>query len=241
MWANLLKIRWFAVVASLLMLSGISPIHADEVVRFPFPVLDAAWSPDGAVYAILDNQGNLTVVSPVQQTAVFQFSGATTLATAAVEWSPQGDQLAAGIGSNVFIWDSENWELIHQFVAGNPNGFIPFDKTEIPEGIVNIRWSVDSHYIVTGSSSYITTVWDTQAARIIYQAPDSSGGGPGRVWLSDDGWMSDGVSKLNAFTGELVRLSPSESQYGFTALRKMERPNLAPITPKSLGALLMGF
>lgn len=180
-------------------------------------ILDMAWSPDGDMIAIVNDSGTLNITLSDQITPVFQFTQLTTLVDAAVEWSPQGNYLAAGIGNSVFIWDSEHWQLIHQFIAGDPDGIINYYTPEIPEGIANIRWSLDGHYVVVGSLSYITTVWSQTESRILYQALDASSGGPGRVWLSGDGWMSDGTSKRNAFTGEYFRPSQDENPNVFVA------------------------
>src|SRR5690606_30546865 len=100
----------------------------------------------------------------------------------------------------VYIWETTTWQLVHQFVGGDSDGYVLLAGMfeEIPEGIASITWSGDSRYVVSGSLSYLTTAWDNQEAQVIYQAPDGSGGGPGRVWL-EDGWMGDGATRLNAF------------------------------------------
>src|SRR5690606_30702732 len=97
-----------------------------------------------------------------------------------------------------------------------PSGFFTWGPTDnIPEGVQTITWSVDGRYVVVGTYSYETSVWDNEEARLIFREGDLSGGGPGRVWLNDDGWMGNGASKLNAFTGELALPSTEDNQHAF--------------------------
>jgi WD40 repeat protein len=181
-------------------------------------ILDIAWSPNGDLIAMIDDSGTLNVTLSDQVTPVFQFAVTVpTLFDATVAWNPDGSLLAVGIGYQVYILETTTWQLLHQFVGGDSDGYTillgRFEET--PEGIVSINWSSDSRYVVSGSLSYLTTVWDNQSEQVIYQAPDGSGGGPGRVWLDHEGWIGDGATRLNIFSNEIVVPSVEDIQYRF--------------------------
>lgn len=178
-------------------------------------VLDVAWSPSGDMIATIDDSGTLNITLSDQTTPVFQFSRPAILLEGAVEWNPQGDRLAAGIGNRMYIWDvGSSWQLLYEYEVGLPSGFFTWGLVDnIPEGVQTITWSLDGRYIVVGTYSYETSVWDTQEAQLIFREGDLSGGGPGRVWLGNDGWMGDGATKLNAFSGEIVIPSVEDIQY----------------------------
>lgn len=104
----------------------------------------------------------------------------------------------------------------------------------IPEGVQTITWSVDGQYVVVGTYSYKTSVWDMQQGQLIFRDGDLSGGGPGRAWLSNDGWMGDGANKLNAFSGEYLYPSVEDNQRAFGGSNE-ERPNRDRTILKLLG------
>ncbi len=179
-------------------------------------ILSVAWSPDGTLLASIADNGTIRVADPDQNALTFQFALTVSIPSAAVAWSSNGDSMAAGVGNQVYIWNTNTWQLTHQFTAGDLDGFFTPDGAlvEIPEGMRSITWSDDSRYVITGSLSYLTTVWDNEESRVSYQAYDGSGGGPGRIWLGD-GWLGDGATKLNVFSGELILLAPDEIQNTF--------------------------
>ncbi len=116
----------------------------------------------------------------------------------------------------MYIWDVGSWQLLHEYEVGSPNGAFTFGPIDnIPEGVQTINWSLDGGYVVVGTASYETSVWDMHIAQLVYRKGDASGGGPGRVWLGDDGWMGDGANKLNAFTGERLLPSIEDNQHAF--------------------------
>lgn len=179
-------------------------------------ILDIAWSPDGTMLARIGDDGIFNVTVPSQNITLFQFARPSTLVKATVAWSPLGDRLAAGIGNRMYIWDVESWQLLYEYEVGSPSGFFTWINVDsIPEGVQTITWSVDGRYVVSGTYSYETSVWDTQQGEMIFRKGDLSGGGPGRVWLSDGGWMGDGANKLNAFSGEYLLPSVEDNQRAF--------------------------
>ncbi len=200
-----LKLQLFLTTITLLMLSILPSAGSAQAVE---PViLDLNWSPDGTLLAVVSDDGSLNVAFPSQNRNIFQFMRPIDiLPKAAVVWSPQGNLLAAGIGNRMYIWEVDSWQLLYEYEVGLPSGFFTWGNVDsIPEGVQTITWSLDARYVVVGTNSYETSVWDTQAGILIYRAGDLSGGGPGRVWLSDDGRMGDGATWLNAFTGERTR------------------------------------
>ena len=179
-------------------------------------ILDIAWSPNGTMLVSIEVNGRLYVMMPSQNNIVFQFTRPSTLLKAAVAWSPLGDRLAVGIGNRMYIWDVASWQLLYEYEVGSPTGFFTWiDVDNIPEGVQTITWSVDGRYVVVGTSSYETSVWDAQEGQLIFRDGDLSGGGPGRVWLSNDGWMGDGANRLNAFSGEYLYPSVEDNQHAF--------------------------
>lgn len=214
------KICWLGVILTILLSIGaVSLVQVSYASSSSIPLLDVAWSPSGDLYAVIDQQGSMTVIDSTQTASIFQFAGASLdLFGAAVSWNPDGSLLAAGIGYQVYIWETTTWELVAQYSAGVQDGqaFSPYYGEELPEGILNITWSRDSRYVVSGSVGYLTTVWDNLERQIIYQNFDLSGGGPGRVWLGN-GMLGDGSTLLNATTGQVTYFSPSEIPNRFGA------------------------
>ena len=206
---------WFITLLPLLLAFGI-PSHARTSPETARTILAVSWSPDGQIYAYVDDRGNLAVVDPRQTETVFQFSGGVSdLLHAAAEWSPDGTRLAAGIGYQVYLWDTATWELSAQFRGGWAE-YIMFEAvSEYREGIDSITWSTDGRYLIIGSLGYLTTVWDTQKSKVLFQEFDPSGGGPGRVWLDDGFWMGDGATKRHALTGEIARSDDSARPHRF--------------------------
>lgn len=184
---------------------GGTPASAQDA---PPPIMAVQWSPNGQEYAVLDALGLLRVFRTFDYALEFSSSTPThLLPRASLAWNPDGTHLAAGIGYQVLIWETASWSLTAQFISGEPDGeaFIPEDQIHYPECVFSLNWSRDGRYLIAGSAGSITSVWDFEQSTLIRQSLDLSGGGPGRVWLGDgDGWMSDGVSRLNAFTGEFV-------------------------------------
>lgn len=183
------------------------------LAQYPLSViLDIAWSPDSQMLATLDSSGSLIVRELNQAEPVFQFTRPSELLKAAIAWNSKGDQLVAGIGNRAYIWQVPSWQLLHEFEVGLPSGFFTWGSSEdIPEGVQTITWSSDDRYVVVGTYSYQTSVWDTQEAHLIFQEGDLSGGGPGRVWLND-GWLGDGANKLNIYTNEAI-LTPASASF----------------------------
>ena len=192
------------------------------------PVLDLEWSPNGELLATLDAGGTLNVTRANDGYLQFEFQRPLLLIKAAVVWSPQGDLLAAGIGNRMYIWETTSWILLWEYEVGLPSGYFTRGPLEnIPEGVSTIRWSLNSRYVVVGTHSYQTSVWDTQAGELIFREADLSGGGPGRVWLNEDGWMGDGANQLNAFTGEYAFPNPTvNNAVSGTAEGGTTEPNL---------------
>lgn len=192
---------WF--ITLLLFASGLS--HAQTSPTTSRAILAVSWSPDGQTYAYVDDRGNLAVVDPHRTATIFQFSGGVSnLLHASAEWSPDGTRLAAGIGYQVYLWDTATWELSAQFVAGESDGQAYSEYFGIlTEGVTTLSWNFESRFVASASISSITTVWDDQDGRIIYQEIDLSGGFPGRVWL-DEEMLTDGGTNLNPFSDETV-------------------------------------
>ncbi|MBE7511186.1 MAG: WD40 repeat domain-containing protein [Anaerolineales bacterium] len=203
------------LVAITLVLFSIHPV-VGSAQNVEAVLLDVAWSPDGTMLASIANDGTFNITVPSQNTTVFEFARPSTLVKAAVAWNPLGDRLTVGIGNRMYIWNVETWQLLHEYEVGLPSGFFTWiDVDNIPEGVQTITWSLDGRYVVAGTYSYETSVWDTQQGQLIFRDGDLSGGGPGRVWLNNDGRMGDGANWLNAFTGDRTRPPTEDIQRRF--------------------------
>jgi WD40 repeat protein len=211
---KLLKFCILLVTITLVLFSVLPIVGAAQNIGTV--LLDVAWSPDGTMLSSIRDDGTFSVTMPSQNSTIFEFSRPSTLVKAAVAWSPLGDCLAAGIGNRMYIWDVESWQLLYEYEVGLPSGFFTWGNVDnIPEGVQTITWSVDGRYVVVGTYSYETSVWDAQEGQLIFRDGDLSGGGPGRVWLNNDGRMGDGANWLNAFTGERTRPSVEDIQRRF--------------------------
>jgi hypothetical protein len=206
---NHTKPQWLALFVCLLLLPMPSASHLNELEAPDFPILDVEWHPNGNAYAVVDDHGNVIVLNSGDATKHFQFDGTDEmLFMAAVSWNSDGTLLAAGIGHQVYIWETSFWKLKAQFTAGNSDGRAYSEFLgELPEGVTTLSWRADSQFLAAASVSSITTVWDDQNKTILYQEFDGSGGLLGRLWLNNE-ILTDGITNLNPFSGEETRNNP---------------------------------
>lgn len=174
--------------------------QADDLFPVPNLILDVAWSPNGDVYAMIDNQGTLLIIDRTHDTAIFEFSGGTSiLFYANLAWNSNGTMLAAGIGNQMYVWDSQTWELLSQYLAGSPDNPVYVEHFgNLSEEVTAISWSPDDRYVSSWSVGAIMTIWDHQTSMVVYQDLDELGHFQGRIWF-DDNILSNGWSNLDPF------------------------------------------
>jgi WD40 repeat protein len=103
--------RFTAHLAAVALASLICISVGTSRAQTPIPPQPASiraldWHPDGSLLARVFQNGTLEVVDTTMtpEFAVFTFSNGIAPASA-LRWSHSGDQLAAGIGNNVHVWD----------------------------------------------------------------------------------------------------------------------------------------
>lgn len=80
-----------------------------------------AWSPDGTMFASAGLDSKVQVVNAATGKVEVDLPGDDSYLT--VEWSPDGNRLAAGTGNNtVIVWDTQQWEAILEVPSGCTEG-----------------------------------------------------------------------------------------------------------------------
>lgn len=125
------------VLCALLVGTGQAPENLPIRTHSPLAVLDVQYSPDGQSLARVYAEGRLEVLDASSQRIILEdmVELPNPLLRAKVDWSPTGDRLAAGIGSQVYICDVQNRRLQQTVDAGGTEPFVYFeDGSYIPEG-----------------------------------------------------------------------------------------------------------
>jgi WD40 repeat protein len=94
------------------------------------------WSPDGERFAVLERGGFLVydVIADRIETTVTVATGNSYV----LRWSPDGSLLATG-GSNIYIWDTEIWEVVGVISRSG--------------GVARLQWSADGQHIFSERGS----------------------------------------------------------------------------------------
>ncbi len=95
------------------------------------------WSPSGDAIAVGTEGDGLKVYDAETLDVVFDFTdGSATVH--AVEWSPSGAKLAAGIGNEIYVWQTSNYQLLYT-LTGHTNP------------VESLAWSPDETELVSGN------------------------------------------------------------------------------------------
>ncbi|MBK8032859.1 MAG: hypothetical protein IPK17_25945 [Chloroflexi bacterium] len=164
--------------------------------RPPLAVLDVQYSPDGPYLALVYADGRLEVLDASSQRIILEdmVELPNPLLRAKVDWSPTGDRLAAGIGSQVYIWDVQNRRLLQTVEAGGAESLVYFeDGAYVPEGFVSLQWDSTGALLLAKSVSSRFTVWSIEHQAFIVDRVFGNNPVP-IVWLVDDRRISNGQS-----------------------------------------------
>ncbi len=170
----------------------------------------AAWSPagdwlmtaadDGRLlrWPIRDGQINEPVQTLVGHSASGEWAGA-------VAWSPDGDRLATGLGSRVFVWDAATARLIRTLTAHT--------------GLVNaLAWSPDGSRLASASRDETAIIWDAETGERVTTLEGHADAVAAVVWSPDGGRVAtagsfdDSVIIWDASTGERLRTITAGSE-----------------------------
>ena len=117
------------------------------------PVMDAAWSPDGAQLASGHEDGNILLWDAATGDTLARLSGHTDAVTQ-LAWSPDGRLLASGSrDSDVIVWEAE---------AGQPVRTVG-EHTDVVE---SLAWSPDGRVLASGSRDGTINLWDTDSGAL---------------------------------------------------------------------------
>lgn len=190
-------------------------------------IWDAAWSPDGALLAVANPNGQVYIYD-ISGELLDTFQGHKQRATS-VAWSPDGNILAsAGYDTFIRFWDVKKGELLHEMdllvgpvgdIEWQPNGthlaIAGFDTIQIWDtisykpitngvagNILDLEWSPDGSYFAFGSANA------AGIARIDGDQFDVSSflinGEPTTMRTSSVSWNSDGTQVVSTNEDEGV-------------------------------------
>lgn len=119
------------------------------------------WSPDGEYIAFIRHNGIVGIVDPENPLSVIALPSTPTEAYD-IEWNPAEDQIAAGIGETVYIWNTDTGEILERL-----DGHL--------STISSVAWNADgSRLVTTDQFSYPNIfVWNTETspAQFVFNIP----------------------------------------------------------------------
>ncbi|HEX2620303.1 MAG TPA: hypothetical protein VHL11_09155 [Phototrophicaceae bacterium] len=183
-----------------------SEIHV--LNRPPLTILDIQYSLDGQQIARVYADGRLEVLEA--DTGEITLTDAPTLPnplfSASIDWSPTGDRLATGIGSQVSMWDMKQGKLLETVKAGGDEPLIHEEGNDyLPESFTSVLWDSTGTLIVAESMGPRFTVWSIEKHNFIFDLTIGTNPAP-VVWLPGEQRISTGVSFLDLQTQKLVVL-----------------------------------
>ncbi|MDX2162265.1 MAG: WD40 repeat domain-containing protein [bacterium] len=195
---RMLRSVLFTLLLCVLLVGTGQAQNSQQVIRNlpPMAVLDVQYSPDGRYIARVYAQGRLEVLEAASNRTVLEDTVALPhpLQRAKVDWSPTGDQLAAGIGAQIYIWDVGTTQLLETINAGGSEPLVYFeDGSFIPEGFVSLQWNSTGLLLMAKSMSSRFTIWSKD--QLVFIVDQVTGNNPVPiVWLADDRHISNGTS-----------------------------------------------
>jgi WD40 repeat protein len=177
--------------------------------RPAFTVLDVAYRPDGVQLAQVTATGYLEVLDVATERVVFDLKVELpyNLARAKLDWTPQGDILAAGIGARIYLWVVETGEVTEILPDGADNILIEREAGySTPEGFVSINWDSTGTLLMAQSVGSRYMVWSKE--RNSFTFDQFFGNNPIPVtWISDNQKISNGEVHIDVETAERIVLN----------------------------------
>jgi hypothetical protein len=141
-------------------------------------VKDLHWNPvDSNEIAIAYQDGRIELHNLTTQTSEQIGASQTTqpLQFVKIAWHPQGQFLAAGIGSTVYIWQKvgTSFQLYDQILAGNADAIAHLESGDAPESIYSMDWSHDGSKLAISATGGLLTVWQLINHQILAGGPSN--------------------------------------------------------------------
>lgn len=187
----------------LLLLMGLLPQNVQAQSRFHIQAI--AWDASGQRYAYTTREGVL-VITDLQGNEQFRFdAGLSDLYNAAVEWSPDSRLLAAGLGNQLYIWETTNWQTVGQVLVGDPSGlaYVEAFGDDVPDMVDSISWNDDASLLSVYTLSNTFSIWDISNQTMLYQS-DSPLGYPFGFDFIDDHFLTNGIANFDLTTHEFT-------------------------------------
>lgn len=188
---------------TLLYLARSFVLAQTDIFHIPaFTLLDVAYSPNSVYVAYVYADGRLEVVNSITNDIVLKDKPqlSYSLLKARVDWSPTANILAAGIGTQVFIWDIGNVQLLQTIFVGDDSDLVSREGDYfVSEGINSLQWSSTGSLLLAQSLSSRYTIWSLQAQDFIFD--EFIGNNPVPVvWLTDNRSISNSHTVVDVFT-----------------------------------------
>jgi WD40 repeat protein len=205
-----------AALLGLLLLIVAAITAQNDIPIFHRPtlaVLDVKYSPDAHFLARVYANGRVQVINMFLNTAKKEIIFETSvdlphpLVSARVDWSPNGTLLAAGIGSNIYIWDIPSARLLETIPAAGEDPLVLREADYyVPEGFSSLEWDSTGTRLMAQSESWRYTIWSTEQQEFIFDLTIGNESRP-VVWLPGETHISYYDNYLDIAIQELVSRS----------------------------------
>ena len=178
-------------------------------------IQSVVWSPDGRRLATENNDNTVTIWSSRKHVPLGILLPTTTGTLSGVEWSPDGLQIAGGLGNAVQVWDARQGTSTHtlmghtdwvRYVAWSPDGklivSISHDKTakiwnandgtllhtlEHEMEVETVSWSPDGTQIASAGDDNLISIW-TVSDGALFRTIDTHA-----EWIIGLSWSPEGT------------------------------------------------
>jgi WD40 repeat protein len=207
----------FLILIGLMFVGSAYSAQSDVPIlnRPPQTVLDVEYSPDGNYLARVFAEGRLEVFEVVSNRIIIEDSAVLphSLLRAKIDWSPKSDLLAAGIGSQVYIWNVMDGQLLETIKVGGEESLIYTESGyAVPQGFHSVEWDSTGNLLRAHSTSSRHIVWSIEQQAFISDVEVGNAIFP-MVWLADNQRVSNGEYGWDIVRNEVSRTKPSNNAY----------------------------